>query len=340
MDRDIVFVDTSVYVAENFFSPNSRINSLVGLAEKGIISLISTEITENEVLRHFKEETSLAWNNIKNSHRVFACFDDTRKFLRKNTKKEFWEKCEDIFKKFKEKSKIYTIGYDYCDDVKSVFIRYFNAEKPFNEGKKKYEFPDAFTLQMLERYCTRNSLKQIIILSNDKDMKDYRSEHLKPINYKEYITSKLAEAETIEKINQAIKEDKERICSHIQIRLEEELYDNRNYSNLFNTEELPEVEIQECTIDMDANISIISKDKNAFLIELYFNSYCEVKCTYFNLDYAVYDREDKIWYGGEWETETLKGDESFKVLVSFKDDDSNLNIESFDVTEAIPSFTH
>lgn len=340
MERDIVFVDTSIYIAENYFAPNNRISSLQELAEKGIISLVSTEITNSEILRRFKDEVVSAWSNMKNNHKAWVCFDNTRPLFYKETKKQLVKQSEDAFRSFREKSSMYTIGYEYCSDVKSVFEKYFKAEKPFNEGKKKHEFPDAFVLQMLEQYCKRNSLKKIILLSEDKDMKEYESDYLKPLDYKEYITMKLAEATTLEAVRKAVEGEKEEICSDIKDKLEEELYDGWNYSSLFNTEDLPEVEIEECSVEMDSNFSIISKSGDSFLVELNFTSYCEVKCTYFNLDYATYDREDRMWYGGEWETETLKGDESFQMLVSYNSKTDDLTIESFEIADAVPNFRH
>ena len=340
MEKDIVFVDTSIFIAENYFAPNNRISSLLALAEKGIISLVSTEITNNEVLRQFKDEVSSAWSTMKNNHKALVCFDNTRSLFYKETKKQLLKQCEDNFRRYIEKSSLFSIGYEYCSDVKSIFEKYFKAEKPFNEGKKKHEFPDAFVLLMLEQYCKRNSLRKIILLSEDKDMKEYESDYLEPFDYKEYITTKLAEATTLEALRKAIENEKDEICLDIKEKLEEKLYDGWNYSSLFYTEDLPEVEIEQCDVDMDSNFSIISKSGDSFLIELNLTSYCEVKCTYFNLDYAVYDREDRMWYGGQWDTETLKGDESFQMLVSYNSKTDDLTIESFEIADAVPNFRH
>ena len=163
MEKDIVFVDTSIFIAENYFAPNNRISSLLALAEKGVISLVSTEITNNEVLRRFKDEVSSAWCTMRNNHKALVCFDNTRPLFYKETKKQLLKQCEDNFRRYIDKSSLFSIGYEYCGEVKLIFEKYFKAEKPFNEGKKKHEFPDAFVLQMLEQYCKRNSLKKIIL---------------------------------------------------------------------------------------------------------------------------------------------------------------------------------
>ena len=92
---------------------------------------------------------------------------------------------------------------------------------------------------------------------------------------------------------------------------------------------------------MGDNFSIISRNQDNYLIELQLISHCEVKCGYVNLDYATYDREDGTWYGGEWEDEVLKGEESFSIIVSFEDcGGTELTVESLDISEAIPSFQH
>ena len=105
---------------------------------------------------------------------------------------------------------------------------------------------------------------------------------------------------------------------------------------MFNTEDSPEVEIVACEVNMDEDFSIISKKGNSYLIELRLQSDCEVKCTYVNLDYATYDREDNIWYGGELETKTLKGNEDFNMIVSYDSEYGTLKVESFEISDAIP----
>jgi hypothetical protein len=56
--------------------------------------------------------------------------------------------------------------------VKNVFGKYFRKEAPFGDEKKKYEFPDAFILEAVENWCTKNDEKMYII-SKDKDWEGY-----------------------------------------------------------------------------------------------------------------------------------------------------------------------
>ena len=336
---DIIFLDTSIYIAENYFVPSNRVSMLKRLVNDGLVSVVSTEITNREVLRHFKGDVSGALNNIRKNHKVLACFDEMNFLLDRDFKQKIASKAEDTFKDYLNKVHVYSIGYDMCDDVKGVFEKYFNKEKPFGEGGKEKEFPDAFALQMLENYCKQNGLK-IHVLSADSDIKEYKSEYLIPEDYKEYFTKKIAEADILEKIKKAIGDSKYRICETVEKSVVDELGDNdRLYDGLFNTEEVSDVEIMGCSVDMMDGFSIVSANQGRYVIELRLRCYCQVKCSFVNLNYATYDREDGVYYGGEWDSETVDGESYFSVWVIYSEKNGDyLDIESFDVDDAIPDF--
>ena len=341
MSRDIVFVDTSIFVAEKYFAPNNRISALCNLVGDGIISLVSTKITDREILQHFKNEVCDAGKEINKKHKALISLKMTRPLFLDNYQEELFRMCYAVFEKFQQKGSVNSIGFKYCNcnDVEEIFDKYFRSEKPFNEGKKKHEFPDAFVLQMLESYCKKNGLKQIIILSADNDMKSYKSPYLLCVDYRKYLTEKQSEAKILDDIRKSVQNEKEHICEEIQGKINEELQDSWHYSDMFNTEDLPEVEIINCQVEMDDNFSIVSRNGGNYILEIKMRSYCEVKCDYISLDYATYDREDDKWYGGEWASEVLKGEESFTILVTYEDDGYlKLEVDSFDATEAIPNF--
>ncbi len=137
MSKDIVFVDTSIYIAENYFAPNNRILALRNLVESGIISVVSTKITNIEVLRHFKDGVTAAWNDVTNKHRSLKCFDIARPFFNESTKEYLPEMCETIFNEFQQKAHVYSIGFEYCSDVETIFEKYFKGEKPSSRRQRK-----------------------------------------------------------------------------------------------------------------------------------------------------------------------------------------------------------
>lgn len=340
MERDIVFIDTSIYIEEKYFAPISRITALRKLVGEGYISIISTEITNREVLKHFKADVGGAMNYIKHHLPVLNSFDETQELSSRALKKALIDKAEKKFQDFLTYTPVLTLGYDMCQNIEDVFEKYFNREKPFAEGLKEKEFPDAFALQILENYCKKNKLK-IYVLSADPDMMGYKSEYLIPTDYKDYLTKKLAEAKTLELIKSAIASDKDRICKDIEDYVIQELDDTRNYGGLFNTEEVSDIEVKECLVELEDDFSIVSEDKGIYVVELHMSCFCEIRCSFYSLDYATYDREDGKWYGGEWESETVTGESYFNVLVHYSESDGDyLDMDLYELSDAVPDMRH
>jgi len=65
MQKDIVFIDTSIYVKEKYFSEGNAICALYKLAKEGIIDLVSTDITNQEILRHIQKDCLEAFSTMK-----------------------------------------------------------------------------------------------------------------------------------------------------------------------------------------------------------------------------------------------------------------------------------
>ena len=139
---DLVFVDTSVFIAENFFASDNRINALGRLAKDGKINLVFTEITINEIKNHIKSQVRESWKLFDRSCRVFRnapVIDDWRRST--NESKEI-ERLNKQLDEFVSSTHAAVLDYSYCSDSEKVFSCYFNRQKPFGEGKKKDEFPD------------------------------------------------------------------------------------------------------------------------------------------------------------------------------------------------------
>lgn len=337
MAKDIVFIDTCVYIGENYFDPKNRISELGRLASAGHISLISTEITDKEVEMHFKEDALLQFSDFRKKHKVLKSIKTFRVFFDKGYREKVKEMAVETCEKFRKQAHVYTIDYSYSNGVDLIFEKYFNKEKPFGEGKKSKEFPDAFALQMLEEYCRKTGNKEIIVLSNDTDVKEYKSKYLVVKDCKDYLTKKLAEAETLELIKRAMENNKDRICKDIEEYVTEKLDDSRYYDGLFNTEEVTDIIVEHCTVEMEDDFSIVSEEKGTYAVELHMSCVCEVKCSFLCLDYATYDREDEKWYGGEWVSEILKGDSYFSIIVHYSETGGDsIDMDMYELGDAVP----
>ena len=79
---DTVFIDTSVFIAENYFAPGNRIHTLERLAEGGKIKLVLSEITIQEVRKHIVSQVRDSWKQ----------FDKVCKVLRNREEIDKWRK--------------------------------------------------------------------------------------------------------------------------------------------------------------------------------------------------------------------------------------------------------
>ena len=57
--------------------------------------------------------------------------------------------------------------------IEAVFDKYFGKRPPFGGGKKKTEFPDAFTIEAIEAWCKEND-ERIYVVSLNPAKKHHR----------------------------------------------------------------------------------------------------------------------------------------------------------------------
>lgn len=320
MDRDIVFIDTCIFKAENYYCKGNRICSFEGLAKDGIISLISTEITRNEIISNLSKDTSFAINQLHKNLKVLRNFLD-RSFFVKKTKNEILKESQQIVNNHFSTTNTHVIGYDFCGDVEDVFKKYFLEERPFHEGEKKNEFPDAFVIDALENYCKRFNV-QIIVLTTDKDFIKYKSETLViEQDYKSYLTSKFTEQNILNSIKDSLVSEKQGYCDNIKDKIDVELSNENTYLGQLNTEDV-DITIEHINVDIDVdNFSVVGKLNNHYQIEVEADVDFKVKLHYLNLDYAYYDREDSEWYGGEWDDSKIEQYNTFELRFTFSEND-------------------
>ncbi len=183
----MVFIDTSVFKANNYFSATSKINKLAELASKGRISIVLTSITKAEIIKHLMRDIENARKSVrKKDNEVLRNIKGTDEYFSALDNLNAEETANEMVKAFINRSGAYVIGLEYCKDIDGIFKKYFMQEFPFSEKKQK-EFPDAFALATLEGY-NRSSQYKIIVLSTDPDMQNYKSDELIVEDYKKYVT--------------------------------------------------------------------------------------------------------------------------------------------------------
>lgn len=173
-----VFIDTSIFCKEGFNFAGHKLAKMCELASYGQINLLLTDISLRETNNHFSgfiEEIERSHSTLKRKVASLACLPEFIGGSTVNTDDKEIAQCLQEAKNFFE-SFVNAIGADVIsvsqvDSVK-VFDLYFSSQPPFGTGKKKNEFPDAFSLLSLEEWCNQQNEK-VYVVSSDKDMELY-----------------------------------------------------------------------------------------------------------------------------------------------------------------------
>lgn len=167
-----VFIDTSIFVQQKFQWHSGHLKRLESLANAGKIYIHLTSITVNEIEKKIFESLNEALRSLKNFRKEATILSNISEpsfmaVFSRIDRNAIYETLKSQFVEFNDNAKIDTIGINsvYIDDI---FQRYFSQAPPFGDGEKKCEFPDAFAIAALEKWCDQNS-KQIYIVSSDKD---------------------------------------------------------------------------------------------------------------------------------------------------------------------------
>ena len=301
---EIVFIDTSVFIKENYFAPENRIHTLADLARRGKVRIVMTEITCQEIRKHIKSDIRTAWKDFNSKSRT----------LRNNPLVDSWyrdtnenKEIDATLKQFDAFISVATVlDYSFCLDVEKVFSQYFGRQKPFGDGMKKDEFPDAFVLESLEQYAVKIHRK-INILSLDKDLEDYKSKHLICVDYRQFVSEKLKEDTSLEALNSRLTKDKAYLEHYARNEASDYLDDSRIYMGYLSHLNVIGHDVVDVSAEIDAlDYEIIGVKPHFIDLVLAPVVSFTVNVDYNDFDIAMYDPEDGKWYGVEEGTYVIK----------------------------------
>jgi len=325
MEKDVVFIDTSVFKANNYFSAISKINKLAELASKGRISIVLTSITKAEIIKHLTRDIENARKSVrKKDNDVLRNIKGTDEYFSALDSLDAEKTANELVKTFIQRSGAYVIGLEYCNDIDGIFRKYFNQEFPFSEKKQK-EFPDAFALSALEGY-NRSSQYKMIVLSNDSDMQKYESDELYAVDYKKYISEKMSEDVDLSALYNELSSNSDRLKEKLKGEIEEFLDDQSLYYDRVENGDIHYVSVGDVWVEFNADeVYINESDEESIEFELEIHVSYKVSISYDDYTNATYDNEDKEWYGAEYTTEDFS--ESGRTVVSLKFDKQSKDIE-------------
>ncbi|SRX51995.1 PIN domain-containing protein [Aequorivita sp. CIP111184] len=335
---EYIVLDTNIFIKENFLE-GKRILQLLKLSEEEKIKIVMTKITIGEVKSRFKKFSGKAvqdLNEFKNQFesRVLRNNSAGKKIFERIVNKDIEKEFNDEFDAILLKSKILVIDYRELN-IETVFEKYFKNEFPFNGGDKKNEFPDAFTLDLIEKWCIEKKIK-CTVFSSDKDFLNFESEHFEITkDYENYLDEKLkyylTEEHRISVLNKLFAQNSKKIDDEIEEWYRYKLDDDSLY-HMVVWNDIHDIEISEVIVK-NKSFQIVSIDKESIEIEIEADVTFKVELVIDDEDFSHYDNEDKVTYYFETKIEEIERDVTATLLAIAYIIDKNDYEEEFEILE-------
>jgi hypothetical protein len=206
-----------------------------------------------------------------------------------------------------------------------VFDAYFQLKPPFGVGKKKDEFPDAFSIATVREWCEEND-EEIYIISTDGDLQSACGED-GPL----YSLPKLADFLNV------IASDNEVMATFLQSEIaqrEQEI--KKKIGEMFESEggfiledqdgDVVEVMVSDVTL---SEVEILETTNEHADLEIEATIKFDAQLSYVDQDNSIWDSEDKTFIITEYAKETVKREESVRVEISVSFE--GLDPDSFEI---------
>ncbi len=323
-----VFLDTQVYFASGFNLRKTSLARLKELCQAKSVKLYVTDIVKSECRSHLQEAIKKAINGL----RTFQRHGVILKNVRSNGLKPFFAELEEeaIQKQAWSQFEDYLFSCGAvevsCRDAnpEEVFDLYFRGAPPFGAGKKKSEFPDAFSFWSVSHAVGDD---KCYLITGDSDGKDLEDQRLIQIDSLEKFLDLFNRAE------EALTEQLAEALSNAKNQLEREISEALEWNGAYSDVE-PDAEVTEFSVENVEVEEILILKVRPREADLSVWATVEYSATLQEpaYDTATYDREDDFYifhedphvYDGS-DCDTFK----INVTVSFDEVQGQVEIDCF-----------
>jgi hypothetical protein len=309
-----VFVDTEAFDSASYHFAKGDLKHLLDRITQGQLSLHTTSITVREMEEHIR----LGVHAAKSALKQFR--SDARVLYNSKTCSSFFGKVDfslveeellDQLNEFLSKTQANVIDL-VSTKPGSVFERYFDRKAPFDEGKNKSEFPDAFSLEALRSWADL-AAQDIYVVTKDKAFKDgcSISTRLIPLS----TLQELFELIILEEENQRLVELAMTCFKTLTPKIEEAIANEFCMLGFWLEDQdgdVDDVSVSSTSI-VDSHIIEVTEEDALFRAIAQVEFKAEV--VYDDLDTASWDSEDKQLYIHDRINTTLNRDEEVQVEV-------------------------
>jgi hypothetical protein len=162
-----VCIDTSEYVAIRFDFSEGPIRRLTELAKDGKVKVFITTVIQREVESNIGEAAQEMLTAVQQMKKRAAMLREVKlpmikQFFADYDRDTVITHLQTQFATFLQDAQVNNIALA-GEDAESVFGLYFGRRAPFGQGKKKSEFPDAFIVASLDRWCREHDEKMYVV---------------------------------------------------------------------------------------------------------------------------------------------------------------------------------
>lgn len=323
-----VFIDTSEFERLSY-AFNSGL--LKNLCDHERINVVLPEVVISEVRDHLTKaatESVTLHKSFSTKARVLRSLggEQFAAFFDRFTEEAAATVFESAFDQFLRDADVTILPLSTVD-LEEVFRRYCETKPPFESGKKKSEFPDAFALDSVRHWAADNETT-VYVISRDEGMKNFCDE-VAELNYVESVEQFLDMAvrqdeEAAERIKAIMEADRD--------VFEERL--NQDFPLLGFYIDDREGDVEDVVVfGTDIQDFLIVELKNGVAtVELYVTVSFTAEVSYDDLEHGIWDSETKsLWT----QTENAQWEREFDGTVRVRIQVDPLNPESFSVEDFV-----
>ena len=307
-----VFLDTSVFVEANFDYRSQRFRSIASLGKSAVIRVFLTDVTIREIEDKIREKVKEALPVKPKPILRNSDLPEITKLHDTIDPSTVENELLDQFRGFLNDANVTIIRVDGAS-IWDVFNKYFKREPPFGPGKNKAEFPDAFALDALEKWCTTEN-DDVAVVTRDRAIAEacedsdwfYHFEDL--AKYLDLVVSN--DDARSEFVRHNVLPHKTRIL---------ELAKDKFYDVTFTLNEVDGdvEEVELIDIDFDGeDIAIISFSDVGAIVEVSLEVSFTASMTYDVPGTGIYDKEDNRLYFQESVTEDVERTTDARVEIA------------------------
>ena len=164
-----VFLDTEVFIRENFNYKSTRFKSLMSLASAGRIKVFLTDLTFREIEASIRSHVDGAASVKPKAVLKNSDLPGVKALFGKLDVALIQDELVGQFSEYLKVAKVTVLDVP-ASVLPPVLDAYFGRQPPFGSGKNKAEFPDAFVLETLREWCAQEK-SDLAVVSPDKGVK-------------------------------------------------------------------------------------------------------------------------------------------------------------------------